>query len=408
MKSKGRYIAGLDVGTSFVRVIVVEHGLSGELKLLGVGEVPSRGLRKGVVINIEATVAAIGEALEQAEAMAGVKVTSVYASISGAHLKGFQSNGIVGIRGKEVSLYDIERVMDAARAVAIPMDREVLHVLPQEYIIDDQDGIREPIGMSGVRLEARAHMITGAIASAQNIVKCANRCGLTVKDIVASTLAAGSSVVAKEEQELGACLIDLGGGTTDVTVYFGGSVQHTAVISVGGAHITNDIAAGLRTPIAAAEKIKCEFGSAIKNASRDHETIEVSSTGGRPPRLLSRLVLAEIIEPRVRELLELVREDLEDAGVLDIIASGIILTGGTANLDGVVELAEQVFELPVRTGKPFGLSGVKEMIEQPEFSTAVGLVVHGARAVKIRSFGENQGFFRRTVNRVSQFFVEHF
>lgn len=408
MKSKSRYIAGLDVGTSFVRVVVVEQGVSGALRLLGVGEVPSRGLRKGVVINIEATVAAIAEALEQAETMAGIKVSTVYASISGAHLRGFRSNGIVGIRGKEVSLFDIEKVMEAARAVAIPMDREVLHVLPQEYILDGQDGIREPIGMSGVRLEAQVHMITGSIASAQNIVKCANRCGLTVKDIIASTLAAGSAVVATEEQELGACLIDLGGGTTDVTVYEGGSVQHTAVISVGGAHITNDIAAGLRTPISAAEKIKCEFGSAVKDASRDHETIEVSSTGGRPPRLLSRLVLAEIIEPRVREIFELVKENLDEAQVGDSIASGIILTGGTANLEGIVDLAERVFQLPVRVGRPKGIIGVKEMVEQPEFATPVGLVLHGAQGMKFRSFDDQQGVFRKAMGRVSQFFIEHF
>lgn len=408
MKSKVKHIVGLDIGTSFVRVAVVEQGISGNLRLLGLGEVPSRGLRKGVVINIEATVSAISEAIEQAETMAGVHVSAVFASISGAHLRGFSSNGIVGIRGKEVTLHDIEKVMEAAKAVAIPSDREVLHVMPQEFIIDDQDGIREPVGMAGVRLEARVHMVTGAIASAQNVVKCANRCGLTVKDIIASTLSAGSAVVATEEQELGVCLIDIGGGTTDICVYQGGSVRHTGVISVGGGHITNDIAAGLRTPIAAAEKIKCEHGSATKIGAIDHETVEVASTGGRPPRVLSRLVLSEIIEPRVSEILELVKEDLKNAGVDDCIASGIILTGGTANLAGIETLAESVFELPVRIGTPHCLVGMKEMIEHPEYATVVGLTLHGARTAAITPFMENKGVVRGVLNRVSRFFVEHF
>ena len=408
MKSKPKHIAGLDIGTSSVRVAIAEQGVSGDLTLLGLGEVPSRGLRKGVVINIEATVAAIGEAVEQAETMAGVNLNSVYASISGSHLRGFSSNGIVGIRGKEVALYDIEKVMEAAKAVAIPMDREVLHVLPQEFIIDDQDGIREPIGMSGVRLEARVHMVTGSISSAQNVVKCANRCGLTVKDIIASTLSSGSSVIGAEEQELGVCLVDIGGGTTDVAVYHGGSVRHTSVISVGGGHITNDIAAGLRTPIAAAEKIKCEYGSAITHAGNRNDTVEVASTGGRPPRVLSRMVLSEIIEPRVTEIFQLVKNDLHEAELGESIASGIVLTGGTSNLEGVVELAERVFELPVRVGMPQSLKGMRDMIQHPEYATVVGLILHGAKVVSVKPFSDNKGFVRGTIQRVSDWFVEHF
>ncbi|MCI5065686.1 cell division protein FtsA [bacterium] len=429
---KSRHVAGLDIGTSAVRVVIAEvravesrigqvpsgarssredigqFGGGKELRLLGLADVPSRGLRKGVVINIEATVAAIAEALEQAEKMAGVKVSSVYCSISGNHLRGFSSNGIVGIRGKEVSLYDIEKVMEAAKAVAIPMDREVLHILPQEFSIDDQDGIREPVGMSGVRLEARVHMITGAIASAQNVVKCANRCGLTVRDIIASPLAAGAAVVSSEERDLGVCLVDIGGGTTDIAVYQNGAVCHTSVLSVGGGHITNDIAAGLRTPIAAAEKIKCEYGSTVVDPRSDSQTLEVPSTGGRPARILSRLVLSEIIEPRVREILELVRDELRAAEAEELLSSGIVLTGGTANLHGVETVAEEVFQLPVRVGRTAALAGMQEMVSHPEYSTAVGLVVHGSRASGRGALSPGSGKVRGFFRRVSHWFVENF
>ncbi|MCB0321418.1 MAG: cell division protein FtsA [Bdellovibrionales bacterium] len=408
MRKKSQIISGLDIGTSFVRVAIAEKGETGNLSLLGIGEAPSRGLRKGVVINIDATVQAIGEALDQAQTMAGTTVGQVIASMSGSHLRGFSSNGIVGIRGKEVSLYDVEKVIEAAKAVAIPVDREVLHVLPQEFIIDDQDGIREPLGMAGVRLEARVHIVTGAIASAQNVVKCANRSGLAVKDIVASTLSSGAALITPEEQELGICLIDIGGGTTDLCVYHGGTVRHTAVISVGGGHVTNDIAAGLRTPIASAEKVKCEFGSAVVDSRTARQSIEVVSTGGRPPRELSRLVLSEIIEPRLSEIFELVKSELRSAEVEEFIASGIVLTGGSANLQGITTLAERAFDLPVRVGIPEGLGSLRDLTAHPEYSTVIGLVLHGARAVSVRPFKEKKNFVLRTVGRINDWFVENF
>ena len=306
MAGKSNTIVGIDIGTSKIAVAVGEAKDDGQVEVTGVGTAPSKGLRKGVVINIEATVSSISKAVAEAETMAGCDLSSVFASISGGHIKGINSHGIVGIRNKEVTSYDIEKVLEAAKAVAIPLDREVLHVLPQEFIIDEQDGIRDPLGMSGVRLEARVHMVTGSVTSAENIVKCANRCGLTVDGIVLAPLASGSAVVSAEERELGACLIDIGSGTVDLTVFHGGAVKHTAVLSVGGNHLTNDIAAGLRTPIAAAEKIKCEYGTALTSLVSGEDTIEVPSTGGRVPRVLSKLVLSEIIEPRIEEIFSLI------------------------------------------------------------------------------------------------------
>lgn len=378
MGSKATTMVGLDIGTSFVKCVVTEVGPDGKSNVVGVGSSPSRGLRKGVVINIEATVDSISRAIEQAETMAGSDIHGVYAGVSGSHIKGFNSHGIVGVRNREVSTIDVEKVIEAAKAVAIPLDREVLHVLPQEYIIDEQDGIREPLGISGVRLEARVHIVTGAVASAQNIVKCANRCGLVVKDIVLSSLASGRAVLSPEEQELGVALLDIGGGTTDLIVFHGGSVKHTTVVSVGGNHITNDIAAGLRTPISAAEEIKCRFGTAVTNMVKRDETIEVPSTGGRQPRVLSKLVLAEIIEPRVMEMLTLVQKELVRSGCDELLTSGLVVTGGSANLHGVCQLAEQVFNLPVRLGAPHGVGGVVDLVKGPEYATVVGLALHGA------------------------------
>ena len=287
MAAKSNIIVGLDIGTCMITVSVGEVVSDGKINLIGVGTSPSKGLRKGVVINIEATVESISKAISQAETMAGAEIRAVFASISGSHIRGLNSHGIVGIRNKEVSAYDIEKVIEAAKAVAIPMDREILHVLPQEFIIDEQDGIREPLGISGVRLEARVHIVTGAVASAQNIVKCANKCGLNVKDIVLSSLASGKAVLSPEEQELGVCLVDIGGGTADIAVFHGGAVRYTSVVSIGGNHITNDIAAGLRTPIAAAEEIKCRHGAAISSLIGKSDTIEVPSTGDRSSRILS-------------------------------------------------------------------------------------------------------------------------
>jgi cell division protein FtsA len=340
--------------------------------------------------------------------MAGCQIHSVFAAISGSHIKGFNSHGIVGIKNKEVSAQDIEKVIEAAKAVAIPLDREVLHVLPQEFIIDEQDGIREPLGISGVRLEARVHIVTGAVASAQNIVKCANRCGLTVQDIVLAPLASGKGVVSTEEQELGVCVVDIGGGTADIVVFHGGAVKHTGVVSVGGAHITNDIAAGLRTPLSAAEEIKCRYGTALTSLVSRDETIEVPSTGGRSPRVISKLVLSEIIEPRATEIFNLVHREIVKAGVDEILTSGIVLTGGTANLKGIAELAEQVFSLPVRVGNPIGFGGLTDLVRGPEYATAVGLVQYGAQNAASGKLSHARGFAGRIFRKVSGLFSDYF
>ncbi len=408
MVAKVNTVVGLNIGTTSVSIAVGEVLPDGRINIVGVGTSPSRGLRKGVVINIEATVESISQAVSQAETMAGSEISAVFASISGSHIKGFNSHGIVGIKHKEVSHQDIERVIEAAKAVAIPMDREILHVLPQEFIIDEQDGIKEPLGISGVRLEARAHIVTGAVASAQNIVKCANRCGLTVRDIVLASLASGRAVLSPEEQELGVCLIDIGGGTADLTVFHGGAVKYTSVISVGGNHITNDIAAGLRTPISAAEEIKCKYGTALASLVSKDETIEVPSTGERASRVLSKLVLAEIIEPRVNEVFTLIHRELVRGGCDELLTSGIVLTGGTANLAGICQVAEQVFNLPVRVGRPKGIGGLTDIVGGPEYAAAVGLVLYGAsNRTQARSFAGSSSV-GRALKRVGGWFREHF
>lgn len=408
MASKSNVVVGLDIGTTNVVVVVGQLNAEGRVDVIGLGTSPSRGLRKGVVINIEATVESIQKALEQAQTMAGSEIKSVYASISGNHIKGLNSHGIVGIKHKEVARTDVERVIEAAEAVAIPMDREVLHVLPQEFIIDEQDGIKEPLGISGVRLEAKVHIVTGAVASAQNIVKCANRCGIAVDDIVLGSLASGKSVLSPEEQELGVCLLDIGGGTTDITVYHGGAVKFTSVLAVGGNHITNDIAAGLRTPIAAAEEIKCKFGAALSSLVSKEETLEVPSTGGRAPRVLSKSVLAEIIEPRVTELFSLVQAELAKSRMDEILTSGVVLTGGSANLAGIRQVAEQVLSMPVRVGHPAGVGGLADLVKSPEYATATGLVLWGAHAANSVASTRSRSRFGRTWQRVSDWFAEHF
>ncbi len=378
------------------------------VNIIGLGTSPSRGLRKGVVINIEATVESIQQAVTQAETMAGAPITSVFAAISGSHIKGFNSHGIVGIKNREVSHQDIDRVIEAAKAVAIPLDREILHVLPQEFIIDEQDGIKEPLGISGVRLEAKVHIVTGAVASAQNIVKCANRCGLAVRDIVLASLASGRAVLSPEEQELGVCLIDIGGGTADLTVFHAGAVKYTSVVSVGGNHITNDIAAGLRTPIAAAESIKCQHGTALASLVSKDQTIDVPSTGERSSRVLSKLVLAEIIEPRVHEIFSLIQRELVRAGCDELLTSGLVLTGGTANLVGISQAAEQVFNLPVRVGTPRGLGGLTDLVNSPEYASAVGLVIQGASGQgQLKSLNSGSPLVK-AIKRVGNWFSEHF
>ncbi|MEY4701541.1 MAG: cell division protein FtsA, partial [Pseudomonadota bacterium] len=378
MPTPSSIIAGLDIGTSSIKVVVGERKPSGGVDIIGVGSSPSRGLRKGVVVNIEGTVSAIGRAVAQAETMAGCEISNVFATISGSHLRSQNSHGIVAIKNQEVSHLDIERVIDAAKAVAIPLDREIVHVLPQEFVIDEQDGVRDPIGISGVRLEARVHIITGAIASAQNIVKCANRCGLTVQDIVAAPIASAKAVLSQEEQELGVLLLDIGGGTCSISVFHAGSIKFTSVLAVGGNHITNDIAAGLRTPLAAAERIKCEYGTAVTAGVSKADIIEVPSVGGRAPRVLSKLVLAEIIEPRTSEMFSLIQKEIAKAGCHDLLTSGVVITGGSAGLPGITQIAEHAFNLPVRTGVPESVGGLLDLIKGPEYAAAVGLVLHGA------------------------------
>jgi cell division protein FtsA len=410
MPTPNSIIAGLDIGTSSIKVVIGEKKSDGSVDIIGVGSSSSRGLRKGVVVNIEGTVSAIGRAVAQAETMAGCEISAVLATISGSHLRSQNSHGIVAIKNNEVAALDIERVIDAAKAVAVPLDREILHVLPQEFVIDEQDGVRDPLGISGVRLEARVHIITGAIASAQNIVKCANRCGLAVQDIVAAPIAAGRAVLSSEEQELGVLLLDIGGGTSSISVVHAGAIKFTSVLAVGGNHITNDIAAGLRTPLMAAERIKCEYGTAITAGVSKADIIEVPSVGGRSPRVLSKLVLAEIIEPRASEIFALIQREIIKAGCEDLLTSGVVLTGGTANLPGITQIAESVFNLPVRIGLPSSVGGLLDLVKGTEYSAAVGLVLHGASQSHFvkRGAAGGKGRVGSTVRRVVGWFSEHF
>ncbi len=378
MRGSSEVVVGLDIGTTKICAVVGELGPEG-VRILGYGTHPSKGLRKGVVINIEATVQSIKKAVEEAEIMADREIRRVFAGIAGGHIKGFNSHGAIALKNREVSPADIRRVIDAARAVAIPMDREVIHIIPQEYIIDDQDGIKEPLGMSGVRFEARVHIVTGAVTSAQNIVKCCNRAGLEVADIILEPLASAEAVLTDDERELGVCLLDMGGGTTDIAVVGAGAVKHTSVLALGGNHVTNDIAVGLRTPAGEAEKIKRRFGCCLTSLVGKDETIEVPSVGDRRPRVLNRRILAEIVEPRMEELFTLVRQDLEKNNVQDLVAAGVVLTGGGSSLDGAPDLAERVFGLPVRRGTPQETEGLVEALRDPAYATGVGLVLYAAR-----------------------------
>ncbi len=378
MAKQSNIVVGLDIGTTKICVIVGEVTENG-IDIIGIGTHPSKGLRKGVVVNIDSTVASIQKALEEAELMAGCQITKVFAGIAGGHIKGFNSHGVIAIKDGEVTPQDVRRVIDAAKAVAIPMDREVIHVIPQEFIVDDQDGIMDPIGMSGVRLEAKVHIVTGAVTSAQNIIRSANRAGLDVVDIALQQLASSEATLAPDEKELGVALVDIGGGTTDIAVFHGGSLKHTAVLAVGGNHITSDIAVGLRTPMVEAEKIKRKYGCALTSKIQKDETIEVPSVGGRKPRVLSRQILGEIIEPRVQEIFELVQSEIAEAGYDSLLTSGIVLTGGAVMMDGMTELAEQIFNLPVRRGIPRGIGGLVDVVSSPMYATGVGLVIYGSR-----------------------------
>lgn len=379
--SKKDWIVGLDIGTTKICCIVgevVEAGPNAMIDVVGIGTAPSTGLRKGVVINIDATVESITKAVEEAELMAGVEISTVYTGIAGGHIKSFNSTGVVAVKDREITQADVQRVIDAAKAVAIPMDRETIHIIPQEYRINDQDGIRDPIGMSGVRLEAKVHIVTGAVTSAQNIVKCANKAGLNVAEICLEPIASAEAVLCQDEKELGVVLVDIGGGTSDIAIFKDGAIVHTGVLAIGGHHITNDIAVGLRTPQNEAEKIKIQHGCALASLVKPEETIEVPGVGGRKARVVSRRLLAEIIEPRVEEMFSLIQREIAKSGYQDLLSAGVVITGGAALLEGMPELAEMIFEMPVKRGYPQNVGGLRDVVNSPKFATAVGLVRYGA------------------------------
>lgn len=402
-------IVGLDIGTSKVVAIVGEITPDNEVEIIGLGTHPSRGLKKGVVVNIESTVQSIQRAIEEAELMSGCQIHSVYAGIAGSHVRSLNSHGIVAIRDKEVTSADVERVIDAARAVAIPADQKILHILPQEFIIDEQESIREPIGMSGVRLEAKVHMVTGAVSAAQNIIKCVRRCGLEVDDIILEQLASSHSVLTDDEKELGVCLVDIGGGTTDIAVFTEGAIRHTAVIPIAGDQVTNDIAVALRTPTQYAEEIKIKYACALTQLASVDETIEVPSVGDRPDRRLARQTLAEVVEPRYEELFTLIQAELRRSGFEDLCAAGIVLTGGSSKMEGAVELAEEIFHMPVRLGFPQYVTGLVDVVRNPIHSTGVGLLLFGYQNRATRETEARMGNgFKSVWNRMKNWFQGNF
>src|SRR6202158_4688579 len=408
-RSDRNLLVGLDIGTSKVVAIVGEIKTDGALEIIGIGSHPSRGLKKGVVVNIESTVQSIQRAVEEAELMAGCEIHSVYAGIAGSHVRSINSHGIVAIKDKEVVQGDVERVIDAAKAVAIPADQKILHVLPQEYIIDSQEGIRDPIGMSGVRLEAKVHIVTGADSAAQNIVKCVQRCGLAVDDIVLEQLASSYAVLTEDEKDLGVCVVDIGAGTTDIAVFGGGAIRHTAVIPIAGDQVTNDIAVSMRTPTQYAEDIKVRYACALSQLANPDESIEVPSVGERPARRLARQTLAEIVEPRYEELFGLVREELRRSGFEEVIAAGIVLTGGSAKMEGAIELAEEVFHVPVRLGVPQAVLGLSEVVRNPVYSTGVGLLLYARDNVRPAHRGRSLGGNAKSVfDRMRSWFQGNF
>ena len=402
-------VVGLDIGTSKVVALVGELGADGAIDVIGLGSQPSRGLKKGVVVNIESTVQSIQRAVEEAELMAGCEINAVYAGIAGSHIRSLNSHGVVAIRDREVTHADVEHVIDAAKAVAIPADQRILHVLPQEFIIDGQEGIRDPIGMSGVRLEAKVHIVTGADSAAQNIVKCVQRCGLVVEDIVLEQLASSFAVLTDDEKELGVCIVDVGGGTTDIAVFSGGAIRHTAVIPIAGDQVTNDMAVSMRTPTQYAEDIKVRFACALSQLANPDESIEVPSVGDRPARRLARQTLAEIVEPRYEELFNLIREELRRSGFEEVIAAGLVLTGGSARMEGAIELAEEIFHVPVRLGVPQSVRGLADAVHNPIYSTAVGLLLYAREnlqpAARNALLGNSVG---GALTRMKSWFQGHF
>ena len=409
VKENKDLIVGLDVGTSKIVAVVAELTSEDGLNIIGMGTQPSRGLKKGVVVNIEATMNSIQRVLEEAELMADCKITEVYTGIAGSHIRSLNSSGMVAIKEKEVTQADIVRVVETAKAVAIPNDQQVLHILPQEYIVDGQEDVREPLGMSGVRLEVKVHIITGAVSAAENITKCVRRCGLEVKDLILQPLASAMAVLSDDEKELGVCLVDIGGGTTDLAVFVNGAIRHTASIPIAGDQVTNDIAMALRTPTKDAEDLKRDFGCALRQLASPSDVIEVPGVGERGPRQLSRQTLAEVIEPRVEELYALVQAELRRSGFEEMLSSGIVLTGGSAVMRGMVELGEEIFHMPVRLGIPAYMGGLADVVRSPRYATAVGLLLEGRDQFRRErdTRGQTSGVFG-VVERMREWFAANF
>lgn len=409
MTRRGEIVTGLDIGTTKICVIVAEVTENG-VEIIGCGISPSQGLKKGIVVNIDVTVESIRQAVEAAEAMAGIALDSAFVGIAGGHIKGINSRGVIAISGKnqEITQTDVDRVIDAAKAITLPADRRVIHVIPQEFIIDDHGGVKEPVGMSGSRLEAEIHIVTGAVASAENIMKCATRAGLEVRDIVLQPLASSEATLTADEKELGVILIDIGGGTSDIAVFVDGSIRHTAVLPLGGDHVTHDIAIGLRTPSQCAEEIKRQYGCALASLAGGEEAVEVPSVGGRKPRLLSRQMLCEIIQPRMEEIFLHAGLEVKRAGLMQQVAAGIVVTGGSSAMEGVPELAEQLFDLPVRLGIPSGVGGLKEVVSSPMHATGVGLVLYGAAHLDQHRFSRSseQSLVDKIIKRMRQWFSD--
>lgn len=407
-KDSKNLIVGLDIGTSKIVAVVAELTPEGRLEILGLGSQESRGLKKGVVVNIEATVDSVSRVIQEVELMADCKVREVYTGIAGSHIRSFNSNGMVAIKDKEVAPMDVERVIETAKAMPIPADQQILHILTQEFIIDGQDGVREPIGMSGVRLEVKVHIVTGAVSAAQNIVKCVRRCGLEVLDLVLQPLASSFAVLSEDERDLGACLVDIGGGTTDIAVFTQGAIRHTAVIPIAGDQITNDIAMALRTPTQEAEEIKMRHGVALAQLADSQQMIEVPGIGDRPPRKLSRQALADVIEPRVSELFELVQAELRRSGYEDLLSSGVVLTGGSAVMRGMVELGEEVFHMPVRIGVPKYDGGLADVVQHPRYATAMGLLLEGVAQKRRGIVARETRTFKQILARMRSWFEKNF
>ncbi|ACT48901.1 cell division protein FtsA [Methylotenera mobilis] len=409
IKEDKNLIVGLDIGTSKIVAIVAELQPEGTLKVIGLGQHVSRGLKKGVVVNIESTMQSIQRALEEAELMADCKINNVFTGIAGSHIKSLNSHGMVKIKDAEVSQMDVDRVIETARAIALPADQQILHILTQEFIIDGQEDVREPLGMSGMKLEVKVHIVTGAVAAAQNIVKCIKRCGIEVSDLILQPLASSLAVLTEDEKELGVCLVDIGGGTTDIAVFKQGAIRHTAVVPIAGDQMTNDVAVAFRTPTQSAEDIKIKHGCALRQLADPREVVEVPGVDGRDPRQLSVQTLAEVLEPRVVELYELVLNELRRSGMEDMIASGIVITGGSAMMRGMVELGEEIFHMPVRLGMPRYVGGLSEVVSNPRYATGVGLVLMGKQQLERHLTGQMESSsFGRILERMKSWFQGNF